>query len=83
MTGVVAGGLTAVGGYLSLHYVRAARELVRAIRVRLTRRRRKQTVERLREQRGQIHDTMARHGNDLGLTDPAALVRELSGPGDA
>lgn len=56
ITGVVAAVLTALGGPLALRYFRLARETARALRVRLTRARRRATIARLRVERSDIFD---------------------------
>jgi len=63
----------ALGGALSIHYVRLAREVIRAVRVRLTRRRELAAVARLRAERSRLHDLII--GMAEGIELPGS-VRE-------
>ena len=67
--------LGAVGGAVALRYLRLVRETARAVRVRLTRTRRRQTLERLRHERGVLCDEV------LALADGLALPGRVSADG--
>ena len=57
-TGLVMAALSGVGGAMAVRYLRVAKETFRAVRVRLTRKLRWFTLERLREERSDLHDQM-------------------------
>jgi hypothetical protein len=59
--------LAIVGGVVALRYVRLWRETVRALRVRLTRRLRRASIERLRAERAAICDQLLALGQGLNL----------------
>lgn len=69
LAGVTTGLLSAVGGMFALRYTRLVQEAVRAIRVRLTRRRSWLSIAHLRVERGGIHD------------DAVAMVEHITLPG--
>jgi hypothetical protein len=57
-TGLFMGALAGLGGAMAVRYLRVAKETVRAIRVRFTRKMRWYTLDRLREERSDLHDQM-------------------------
>ena len=59
--------LSAVGGAVALRYLRLARETWRAVRVRITRTRRKATIAHLRAERAFLHDAVAAVAEGLEL----------------
>ena len=63
------------GGALAVRYSRIARETAHALRVRLTRRQRWVTVQRLRIERAKLHDAM------LALADGVALPGDVDEKG--
>ena len=65
--------LAMIGGVLSIRYLRVARETLRAIRVRLTRARRRASLERLREQRASLYDAIVEIG---GTIDSPAVIAD-------
>jgi len=67
MTGMIFALVGAVGGALSVRYLRITREVTRAFRVRLTRRRRAETIERLRRERAALHDALAEFTGGVDL----------------
>lgn len=58
LSGVIAALVSLVGGAMALRYLRVARETARAVRVRLTRRRRWFAVARLKRERGLLYDAL-------------------------
>ncbi len=66
--GVMTFLLSFVGGAVSLRYLRIARETARAIRVRLTRERRRMTIARLRVDRAELFEMLMALGEGLDLT---------------
>ncbi|MCP3982298.1 MAG: hypothetical protein GY716_23595 [bacterium] len=58
LAGLVLGLSAFLGGLVALRYARLARETWRALRVRLTRARRADTVRRLRRERARLYDAM-------------------------
>jgi hypothetical protein len=66
--------LGALGGLVSLKYTEHTRATLRALRVRLTRRRYRDSVTRLRDERAQI--TVAIEAMSEGLDLPGALDAE-------
>ncbi|MBX3246877.1 MAG: 1-acyl-sn-glycerol-3-phosphate acyltransferase [Myxococcales bacterium] len=58
LSGVMMALLSAVGGAVALRYLRLVRETARALRVRLTRHRRKLSVAHLLEERDALHDAL-------------------------
>jgi len=67
MAGLTTASLGAVGGAVALRYGRLSRETARAIRVRLTRRRKVEEVERLRAERGVLFEWLSRLADGLDL----------------
>ncbi len=65
--GVVTFLLALAGGAISLRYLRLARETARAIRVRLTRERRRLTIARLLVDRAELHDELVAMAEGLAL----------------
>ena len=65
--GVVTFLLAFTGGAISLRYLRLARETARAIRVRLTRERRRMTVVRLKVDRAELCEALIGLGEGLDL----------------
>ncbi|MCB9597865.1 MAG: 1-acyl-sn-glycerol-3-phosphate acyltransferase [Sandaracinaceae bacterium] len=65
--GVVTFLLALAGGAISLRYLRLARETARAIRVRLTRERRRLTIARLRVDRSELFEALTAIGAGLDL----------------
>ena len=70
-TFVTAGLLTAllsfVGGAVALRYLRLARETMRAVRVRLTRERRRLTIAKLLVERGELFEAVTGMGEGVAL----------------
>ncbi len=67
LAGVMVSLLAFAGGAVALRYLRLARETARAVRVRLTRERRRLTIARLRVDRSEIHDALVSLGVGLDL----------------
>jgi 1-acyl-sn-glycerol-3-phosphate acyltransferase len=67
VTGVLAFLLSAASGVVALVYWRLARQTLRAVRVRFTRRRRRAAVARLRRERGALHDAIVELSGGLDL----------------
>lgn len=67
LAGVLVALLAATGGAVAVRYRRVSRETLRALRVRITRRTRREAVERLRRERAVLHDAVMElaHGLDL------------------
>ncbi len=65
--GVTTGLLGALGGAVALRYLRLARQTMRAARVRLTRRKRRTAITRLRQERSAIFDSMKTLVGDAAL----------------
>jgi 1-acyl-sn-glycerol-3-phosphate acyltransferase len=74
LAGVVTALLGAVGGAVAVRYGRLSRETLRAMRVRLRRRRRQQEVARLRLERSDLHDRLIRLAEGLDL--PGEITRD-------
>ena len=66
--------LAAVGGAVALRYVRLAKETWRSLRVRLTRRLRQRTIERLRSERALLYDAVM--ATEEGLELPGAVLSD-------
>lgn len=75
--GVSVAVLGALGGILGLRYWRLVRETARSVRVRLTRRRRYDTVARLKVEREELHDAVVELVT--GMTLPGHVL-DGSGP---
>lgn len=65
--GVVTFLLCSVGGWLGLRYLRLAKSTYRVLRVRLTRARRRRTVQRLRQERAALFEATMALAEDLDL----------------
>ncbi len=81
--GVVTFLLALAGGAISLRYLRLARETARAIRVRLTRERRRMTVARLKVDRAELYEALTAFGEGLDLPGqvmPDGTVRATDVP---
>lgn len=74
VTGLIAFCLSALGAFVALNYQRYARQTLRSINVRLTRFRRKQTLTRLRQERGELFDAFVELGRGLEL--PGTVTAE-------
>jgi hypothetical protein len=74
LVGIVFGAMGLIGGVLQLRYQRLTRETYRALRVRLTRRRRRSTIERLRSERLRLCDLLIAMGDGVEL--PGVVTRE-------
>ena len=74
LTGVVTFLLSVLGAYVALSWQRLARQTLRSIRVRLTRFRRKATLERLRQERAELFDAFAELARGLEL--PGRLAKD-------
>ena len=74
LAGVVTFLLCSVGGWLALHYARFAAETWRALRVRLTRARRRRFVERLARERAALYEAAVALSEDLEL--PGVVVAD-------
>ena len=61
-----------LGAVLSIRYLRVARETIGAIRVRLTRARRRGSLERLLDQRSRLYDAILELGNSID--SPAVIA---------
>jgi hypothetical protein len=86
LTGAVAFLLSAAGAVVALHYQRIARQTLRALRVRVTRWRRSETLERLRSERSSLYDELRRLGRLPSAVDGewepfAGGEQELGGGG--
>lgn len=83
VTGALAFGLSALGGLVALHYSRLLAITRRAVRVRLTRARRRRALARLREERGRLHDAILGLAQGLDLPGTVApdgrIVAESGG----
>lgn len=66
--------LSALGGMLSLRYLRVVRETARAVRVRLTRARARIAVAHLRVERSELYDAIVQLVGDLDL--PGAVTAD-------
>lgn len=71
-TGILAFVLSALGGVVALHYSRLLYVARRAVRVRLTRARRRKALERLRQERARLCDAIL--GLAEGLDLPGAVA---------
>lgn len=84
--GIMTALLSMIGGAVSLRYLRVARETVRALRVRLTRERRRLTIARLRVDRGELFEELMELGSGLDLPgrvmEDGSIGRSLV-PGEA
>jgi 1-acyl-sn-glycerol-3-phosphate acyltransferase len=67
LAGVSVALLSALGGATALRYLRVARETARAVRVRLSRRRRAAHITRLRQERALLHDRIVALASGLAL----------------
>ncbi|MFT5683620.1 MAG: 1-acyl-sn-glycerol-3-phosphate acyltransferase [Myxococcota bacterium] len=67
LAGLVVVLLAIVGGMVALRYIRLARETGRAVRIRLTRARRKIALARLRVERSELYDAIMMLVGDLDL----------------
>ena len=65
--GLFAVALSAFGGAIGMRYLRVARETVRALKVRLTRSRRRASIRRLRMERAELHDALIALSEGLPL----------------
>jgi 1-acyl-sn-glycerol-3-phosphate acyltransferase len=74
LTGVVAFVLSVIGGVVALLYQRLVRETWRSIRVRLTRARRSEAIERLRQERSRLYDQFMHLSEGLDL--PGVVARD-------
>lgn len=74
ITGVVTALLGAVGGAVAVHYGRLSRETLRAMRVRLRRRRRQDEIERLKSERQSLYNWLIRLAEGLDL--PGEIARD-------
>lgn len=72
LTGALAFGLSALGGLVALHYTRLLAITRRAVRVRLTRTRRRRALARLRSERGRLHDAILGLAEGLDLPGTVA-----------
>ena len=75
MTGIASTALAILGGIIALRYLRVARETVRAVRVRLTRARRRAAIRRLKMERAELHDLI------IGLSEGLELPGEVGPQG--
>jgi hypothetical protein len=64
--------LGAIGGMVALRYMRVVRQTWHSIRVRLTRRLRGATIDRLRAERARIHDDLMAVSQGLDLPGTVA-----------
>jgi 1-acyl-sn-glycerol-3-phosphate acyltransferase len=79
LAGLVVALLSAIGGAATLRYVHVSGETARAVRVRLTRARRRRAIERLRAERAVLHDALVGMSQGLDLPGQVAVdgrVRE-------
>ncbi len=67
VAGLTLGATAALGGAVAVRYLRFARETVRALRVRFTRRLRRAAIERLRAERATLHDALIAFSQDIEL----------------
>jgi len=74
VAGVVTALLGVVGGAVAVHYGRLSRETLRAMRVRLRRRRRQDEVERLKSERQSLCEWLNRLAEGLDL--PGEIARD-------
>ena len=74
LTGVVAFVLSALGGFVVLHYQRLVQETLRALRVRFTRAQRTDAIQQLRKERGELYEGVIRLSNGLEL--PGTLAKD-------
>jgi len=72
LAGIVTFLLCSVGGWLAVRYSRIAAETYRALRVRLTRSRRRRFVERLARERAALFDAVSAFSEDLDLPGTVA-----------
>jgi glycerol-3-phosphate O-acyltransferase/dihydroxyacetone phosphate acyltransferase len=83
ITGVVAFVLSALGGAVALMYQRWVAATMHALRVRLTRARRSDTIRRLREERSTLYDQLMRLAEGLDIPgSPTPDRRVPQAPGD-
>ncbi|HEX6200283.1 MAG TPA: 1-acyl-sn-glycerol-3-phosphate acyltransferase [Thermoanaerobaculia bacterium] len=85
LAGIVTFLLCAAGGWVALRYSRLAAETYRALRVRLTRARRRRTVERLARERAALYEAALALSQGLDLPGAVAangrvVVSEPPGP---
>ena len=71
-TGLVMTAIGGIGGAMAVRYLRVAKETVRAVRVRLTRKLRWYTIERLKSERSDLHDRMIDLSEDFDLPGEVA-----------
>lgn len=86
MTGILSTLLAILGGAIAMRYLRVARETVRAVRVRLTRARRRAAIRRLKMERSELHDLIVGLAADLelpGEVGPLGRVRLPTDPGSS
>lgn len=74
LAGVLTVLLSIAGGAIAMRYLRLARETSRAVRVRLTRERRRLTIARLRVDRAELHDELVKMAEGLEL--PGELAED-------
>ena len=67
LAGVFVALVAALGGAVALRYLHVAAETARAVRVRLTRVRQSETIERLRAERAALHDELVDLASGLDL----------------
>jgi len=68
LTGLIALLLSALGGFVALHYLRLLRKTYRAVGVTLTRARRSKAIQRLRAQRSELYEAMTALGKGLDVS---------------
>ncbi len=80
IAGLLASGLAALGGALGVRYLPIAAETARAVRVRVTRARRRVSIERLRRQRATLTDAIVALAEGIELpgrvADDGRILRE-------
>ena len=72
IAGLVVAGLAAIGGAAALRYLHVAQETARALRVRLTRRRRRAAIARLKIERAALFDATMKLAEGLDLPGEVA-----------
>jgi len=86
MTGVFTFLMCGISGAIAVRYMRVARETVRAVRIRLTRRMQSYTMERLRLERAELNKIilgLAQGLNLPGEVAPDGTVRNIAQEGSA
>lgn len=78
LTGAMAFALSALGGFVALHYFRLIRQTYRSIGVTLTRARRSEAIRRLRAQRSDLYESMLALSEGLDPPAPTAARPEPS-----